>query len=60
MILIGLAVWAVWGVFLCVFYGQRVVLRAGPLSMASFAILCGPLVWLAMFLVWLWDLWRNR
>lgn len=61
MIWIGLAGWAIWGVFLCGFYGQRAIVHESAFATAGFAILCGPLVWLAMIAVWIWDvLWRNR
>lgn len=58
--LIGLIIWSLWGVFLCIFYGQRAIVHRSSLATAGFAILCGPLVWLAMVAVWLWDLWRRR
>lgn len=60
MMWIGLAIWAFWGVFLCVFYGQRAIVHDNPLATAGFALLCGPMVWLAMVAVWLWDVWSSR
>jgi hypothetical protein len=60
MIWTGLAVWSIWGAFLCAFYGQRAIVHENALAPASFAILCGPLVWLAMIAVWIFDvLWRH-
>lgn len=60
MIWWALLSWGVWGIFACIFYGRRVVLHGSQGCMALFTIGCGPLVWLAMFLVWLLDIWRNR
>lgn len=55
MIWIGLSIWSIWGVCLCFFYGRRVVLQESDFRNVLFVIACGPLVWLAIAALWLWD-----